>query len=170
MLMDEGLDTGDMLGFAYVDIKEDMIVGELFDELSLAASKLTLEVIKKFDSIKPIKQFKALASYSKKITKKDREIELESAYDIYMKYRAFTPWPGIYLKNGLKIKKMKLIESTSSNDQGVIINIEDDALIIGCKTGKIKLLRVQPPSKKEMSAREYIVGKRLKTGDNIIDN
>jgi methionyl-tRNA formyltransferase len=170
MLMEEGLDSGDMLGFVYVDIKQDMVVGELFDELSRAASKLTLDIIKEFDSIKPLKQFKALASYSKKITKKDGEVEFDNAYDIYMKYRAFTPWPGIYLKNGLKIKKMSLVESESSNNAGVILDIEGNALIIGCKTGKIKFLKVQPPSKKEMSAREYIVGKRLKVGDKIIEN
>jgi methionyl-tRNA formyltransferase len=34
MLMDEGLDTGDMLGFSYIDIKKDMIVGELFDKMA----------------------------------------------------------------------------------------------------------------------------------------
>lgn len=170
MLMDEGLDTGDMLGFVYVDIKKDMVVGELFDKLSLAAAKLTLSTIRSYKNIKPVKQFKALASYSKKITRRDGEVELDNAYDIYLKYRAFTPWPGIYLKNGLKIKKMNLVESKNSYNPGEIMDMENDSLIIGCKKGKIKLFRVQPSSKKEMSAKEYIMGKRLKVGDKLVSS
>jgi len=168
MLMDEGLDTGDMLGFSYIDIKKDMIVGELFDKMSLAAAKLCLDIIKNFDSIKPVKQFKALSSHTKKISRNDGEITFDNAYKIYLKYRAFTPWPGIYLKNNLKIKQMSFVESDKSYNPGEILSIEKDSISIGCKKGKIKLLKVQPASKKEMSAKEYLVGKRLKIGDYII--
>ncbi len=168
MLMGEGLDNGDMLGFSFVNITNDMMVVELFDKLSFLASKLCLKVIKEFKQIEPIKQYDALSSYAKKITKKDGEIGFDNSYSVYLKYRAFTPWPGIYLENGLKIKKMKLIDTDGEFIPGEIVGIEEDSILIGCTKGKIEIQRVQPSSKKEMSAKEYILGKRLKIGDNLL--
>ena len=56
MLMDEGLDSGDILGLKYIKINQDTLVTDLFDKLSDIASSLTIEVLKKFDYILPKKQ------------------------------------------------------------------------------------------------------------------
>ena len=167
MLMDEGLDTGDILAYSIVKIDKDMIVGELFEKLSLSAANLCVATLKEFDNIKPLKQFGALTSYSKKIKRSDGEIEFKNAKEIYLKYRAYTPWPGIYLKNGLKLKKISFLNDVGSFKEGEILDISGNDIVVGCKNGKITIQRVQPPSKKEMSAREYILGKRLKVGDRL---
>ena len=167
MLMDEGLDTGDILAYSIVKIDKDMIVGELFEKLSLSAANLCVTTLKEFDNIKPLKQFGALTSYSKKIKRSDGEIKFDNAKEIYQKYKAYTPWPGIYLKNGLKIKKISFLNDAGSFKEGEILEINHSDVTVGCKVGKIILHRVQPPSKKEMSAREYILGKRLKVGDRL---
>ena len=167
MLMDEGLDTGDILAYSIVQIKKDMIVGELFEKLSLSAAKLCITTLKEFKKIKPLKQFGALKSYSKKIKRSDGEIEFDNAKEIYKKYKAYTPWPGIYLENGLKIKKISLLETKGTFKEGEILDIYEKDIVIGCKFGKIIIHRVQPPSKKEMSAKEFIIGRRLKVGDVI---
>ncbi len=170
MLMNEGLDTGDILAYSVVKIDKDMIVGELFERLSLSAAKLCITTLKEFEKIKPLEQFGALKSYSKKIKKSDGEISFDNAKDIYKKYKAYTPWPGIYLKNGLKIKKMSLLENVGTFKEGEILEINDSDVTIGCKIGTIVLHRIQPPSKRDMSAKEYITGKRLKIGDRLIIN
>ena len=167
MLMDEGLDTGEILAYSFVEITPKTIVSELFEKLSFSAAQLCITTLKEFDKIKPLKQFGALKSYSKKIKRSDGETEFKNAKEIFTKYKAYTPWPGIYLENGLKIKKMSLLNETDTFKEGEILDIADNDITVGCKAGKIIIHRVQPPSKKEMSAKEYILGKRLKVGDTL---
>jgi len=167
MLMDEGLDTGDILKISTIDVDADEMVESLFERLTNTASKLTLEVLRNFNSYTPIKQDESLATHCKKITKQDGEVDFTDASSLYNKYRAFTPWPGIYLPSGLKLKSIKLIESDSTNNALKILDVQKDGIVVGCKKGTIKVLRVQPASKKEMDVLSYINGKRLNIADTL---
>ncbi len=168
MLMNEGLDTGDILSYIFVKIEKDIIVNELFEKLSKSAAILCINTLKNWKNIKPIKQINALSSYAKKIRKSDGEIILNDSKEIFTKFKAFNPWPGIYLSNGLKLKKIQLSDMKNTEKPGEILYIGNDNVIISCKIGAIDLLMVQAKSKREMSAKEYIMGKRLKVGDNIL--
>jgi len=165
MLMNEGLDTGDILAWDYIDVNNKTSI-ELFDELGEIAKKQIIYVIDNFKNIKPLKQIDALASYAPKIKKIDGFVKFDDALLIDRKFRAFKPWPGIYT-NSFKINEMKLIDITSINKKGEILEI-NDGVIVGCKKGKIKLIKIQVPGKKEILAIDYINGKRLKVG-NIIE-
>ncbi len=167
MLMDEGLDRGDMLSFSYTKIGDKNVV-KLFEELSKMAGELTVDTLKNFDRLKPIKQLDALASYAKKIVKEDGLIEFSDASLIYRKFKAFYLWPGIFLKSGLKLKDLEVAKRDGEYNRGEILSIEDErCIVVGCKRGAIKIFRLQPPSKREMGAVEYIRGKRLKVGDYL---
>lgn len=165
--MDVGLDSGDILGYKYVKIAKNTVVAELFDTLSIVAAKLTIEILKKLDKIQPKKQNPSLVSHCKKVNKKDGLISFDDAKMLYNKYRAYKTWPDIYLKSGLKIKNCELVETNSVNMPAQIIAIEKTYIIIGCKKGSIKIIDVQPQSKKQMSIVDYMRGARLEIGDNI---
>jgi methionyl-tRNA formyltransferase len=167
MLMDAGLDTGDILKIKEIDVAEDEMVESLFDRLTDVASDLTIDVLKNFNSYTPIKQDDSLSTHCSKITKADGEVEFSDAYTLYNKFRAFTPWPGIYLESGLKLKSIELVEKTSKNKPGEILYVEKDYIVVGCEQGSIKVLSVQPQSKKEMDVISYINGKRLNLADTI---
>ena len=167
MLMSEGLDTGDILAYSFIEIENDMIVSELFDKLSVCASKLCLRVLKEYNDINPIKQFDCCSSYAKKIKKDDGKIEFIDSKEVYRKYRAYTPWPGIFLKSGLKLLKIKESSLQSTGKVGEILRIESDFVTISCLEGVLDIYRVQPKSKRAMSAKEYIVGKRFRVGDTF---
>lgn len=167
MYMDIGLDSGDILGYKYVPIDKDMVVSELFQELSFCAASLTVEVLEKYDTLKAIKQNSSLISHCKKISKKDGLIEFDNALDLYNKYRAFKSWPDIFLSSGLKIKECKLNEVFSINKKSKILSIKDDYIIIGCDVGSIIIYTVQPASKKQMNVVSYIRGRRLEIGDDF---
>jgi len=167
MNMDIGLDSGDILGYKYIKIKKDTVVAELFDTLSIAAAKLTIEILQKLDTIRPKKQNPSLVSHCKKVNKKDGLIFFDDAKLLYNKYRAYKTWPDIYISSGLKIKNCELIEADSQNIPAQIIAIEKTYIIVGCKKGTIKIIDVQPQSKKQMSVVDYIRGARLEIGDNI---
>ena len=164
MLMDEGLDTGDILCWDYTEVGNKTSI-DLFDELAEIGAKQSVYVINNFKKIKPLKQIDALPSYSPKIKKDDGFVDFEDALVIDRKYRAFLPWPGIFT-NEFKIIEMKLIDVDSKNNKGEILDISD-GVVVGCKKGKIKLIKIQVPGKRAVDAIDYVNGKRLKIGDII---
>jgi methionyl-tRNA formyltransferase len=168
MLMEEGLDTGDILKIEKILVADDEMVTELFERLTDVAAELTVDVLENFTELQPVKQNDEEASYCKKITKADGEIAFDDAKEIYNKYRAFTPWPGIYLSSGLKLKEIKLEESDKShNEAGKIIAKDKNSIVVSCKKGSLRLYKVQPQSKKEMDVLSYINGKRLEIEDTL---
>ena len=166
MLMDKGLDTGDILVWDYVEAGNKTSM-ELFDELADIAAKQIIYTLKNFKNIKPLKQNNLLATYSPKIKKQDGFVDFENALTMDRKYRAYKPWPGIFCDK-FKINEMEFIENKSNNEKGIILNISDEGVTVGCGRGSVKLKKIQIPGKKEIKAVNYLNGKRLKTGDNIL--
>ena len=167
MLMDEGLDSGEILGLRYVKIHPNMDVSELFGVLSTCAADLTISILKRFNDIQPKTQDIKEVSHCKKIKKENGKIQFDNAKEIYLKYRAYKYWPGLFLESGLKLKELELNDTDSQNGSGEILKIKDDYIVIGCSKGSLKIKSVQPPSKKAMLTVDYIRGKRLSVGDNI---
>jgi len=169
MLMNEGLDTGDILAYTMVEIDKNIRLSELTKQLTDDASSLTIDVLNRFSDINPLPQISSEASYCKKITKDDGKIVLDDATYIYNRFRAFENWPGIFLENGLKFTEISLEDSnTFYENRGEILSIDKDSFTISCKKGAIRVFRVHPASKKEIDAKSYLAGKRLKIGDNIL--
>ena len=102
MLMDEGLDTGDILAYTKREIPQDMRLHELMDILAQYASELIVDVIERFDEINPLHQIGGVSSHCKKVSRADGEISLDNAINIYNKFRAFENWPGVFLPGGSK--------------------------------------------------------------------
>jgi methionyl-tRNA formyltransferase len=167
MLMDVGLDTGDILKIEKIAIGDDEMVGSLFARLTACAAGLTIDVLKNFDTLTPLPQDDAMASHCTKITKQQGEVAFIDASALYNRYRAFTPWPGVYLESGLKLKKIMLVESEKSHNAGEILAIEDEGIVVGCEKGALRVEVVQPVSKNEMSAIAYLNGKRLTLADTL---
>jgi len=167
MLMEEGLDTGDILKIETIEVAKDMMVETLFESLIKVASNLTVEVLQHFQSYTPLKQVEAEASHCKKISKQDGLVAFRDAHELYSKYRAYTPWPGIYLANGLKLKKVALVDKCALGKSGTILEINKESILVACDKGVICIYSVQPQSKKEMSVIAYINGKRLGIDDTL---
>jgi len=168
MLMEEGLDTGDILEIREFVIPEDMRLHALMEQLTEDACELTLSTIRHFKDIKPRKQDESKATLCKKIKKSDGEINFEDAVEIYNKYRAFEGWPGIFASNGCKFDGLKLIECETPHNEYDILSFENESVMVGCARGALMIDTLQPASKKEMSAKAYCVGRGLKVGDLIL--
>lgn len=164
MWMDEGLDTGAIIKIETVSIAPDEMAEELFRKLTDCAVLLTLDVIRTWDRKTVTKQDDAQATHCKKIVKRDGIIRFDNAQDIYNRYRAFTPWPGISLESGLKIKALQLEETASRGNAGEILRIDNTGVIVQCSLGSLRIIRLQAPSKQETNAADYINGKRLERG------
>jgi len=169
MLMDAGLDTGDMLDFAYTPC-EDKTAAQLFDELGDLAGELIVRVLLKFANLTPLKQADAQATHCKKIAKSDGLFSFEeSARQIYNKFRALTPWPGIYLASGLKILDLKYLcgREDERRKPGEIIFDGKYYIYVACGEGALCIETVQEPGKKPVDASAYLNGKRLSVGDIV---
>ena len=167
MLMEEGLDTGDILKIETIDVSDDEMVESLFNRLTDVAADLTVDVLQNYVSYEAEPQDDTLSTHCSKITKADGEVAFENAVVLYNKYRAFTPWPGIYLNSGLKLKKISLEDKTSLNAAGEILRIDSDSIVVSCSEGSVRIYTVQAPSKKEIDILSYINGKRLTLADTL---
>ena len=67
----------------------------------------------------------------------------------------------------MKIKDVTIVEALSSNNQGEILELGTDFVVIGCESGSLKIKTIQAPSKKALNAADYIRGQRLAVKDII---
>ena len=168
MMMEEGLDTGNILEKIEFTIPKEMRLHTLMSQLTEDACKLTLSTVRNFKTIIPEKQNENEATLCKKIKKSDGEIDFVDAKSIYNKYRAFEGWPGVFTSNGTKIDGITLIDSNSKNNAYEILSFDEDSVIVGCSTGALKVKTLQLASKKAIMAKAYCVGRGLKVGNSII--
>ncbi|XOB61459.1 methionyl-tRNA formyltransferase [Campylobacterota bacterium DY0563] len=165
MLMEEGLDSGDILALQYLKITPTMEVKKAFDKLSIIASKLAITTLDNFELINPKKQNESEVSFCRKIKKEYGLVDFKNAKKLFLKYKAYSYWPGIFLESGLKIKDIQLLDTSTINKEGEIISFDEKGVIVGCKKGKLLISTIQAPSKKAISALDFIRGKRLSIGD-----
>lgn len=169
MLMDVGLDTGAMLGFSIVGIKEDDNSPKMFDLLAKKAANLTLRILELWPDIEPITQSNTLSSYAPKITKNDGFVSWDwSSEKIWSHYLALSPWPGIFTNSGLKLLEISLSKIKTDKNAGEIIAIEEDGVHVACSVGAIFVQRVQAPSKKPLHVKDYLQGQRRGVGDILL--
>ena len=168
MLMEEGLDTGDILEKIEFVIPQEMRLHALMQQLTDDACILTLQTIRNFENIIAVKQNEDQATLCKKIKKSDGEIDFEDAAVIYNKYRAFEGWPGVFASNGTKFDGISLVNTESKNKVYEILSFEDETVTVGCAKGALKIETLQPASKKAMTVKAYCVGRGLKVGNSII--
>ena len=168
MLMEEGLDSGPILGYRYFKIPPTMLLPELMNRLSDDACALTTEIIHRFESLAPLKQNRTMATHCKKIKKSDGLVDFGNASAFYDKYRAFEGWPGIFVENGTKIKDVNLVETKSHNEMGVILELRKNSVVVGCEVGSLEIGTLQPASKKAVNAKAYCVGRGLKVGSSLL--
>lgn len=168
MWMDEGLDTGAIIKIETLEIAPDEMIESLYGRLTAIAVHLTLDVIRHWDRLTAVKQNDNEATHCKKILKSDGFIDFSDAREIYNRYRAFTPWPGIFIDSGLKIKAMKLEEELSSGAAGTILSMDKESIVVQCAKGSLRISKVQAPSKQETSVVDYLNGKRIGCGHPLV--
>lgn len=187
MRMDAGLDSGDLLcvkKFARQKSKnaesknaesskidsecvpKELGYIALSEKLAMLGASALIEVLENFDSITPAPQDERAATYCKKIAKQDGLIAFGDAREIYKKSLAYELWPGVFLKSGMKIYGVRLIESTSAHKAGEILenDTKNNQVIIGCARGSIAVEELQIPGKQRVNASQYLRSKGIGAG------
>ncbi len=168
MQMDEGMDTGDILETAIVDIGEDETAEELFDRLSVISADLMVSTLQKAEqgTLNPIEQNENEATYAPIIKKEMAHLDFtKTADEICNTVRGFYSWPCAFcFINGKRIKVIKAKKSNyTANECGIVIS-SDDKLVISCKNGSVELVIVQPEGAKAMTAAQMLNGHKIPEG------
>jgi len=167
MIMDEGLDTGDILLVEKTKINRKNSE-QLLVELSDIGAQLLLKTLKEFDNIKPIKQDDSLASYAPIIKKDDGLINWNSDADyIERTIRGFYPWPSAFTKlNGLtfKIFDAEIVTDNPDAEPGTVYEVTRDFMLVKCGNYSLKLKEVQLEGKKRMDVKSFLAGYKVEKG------
>lgn len=170
MLMDEGVDTGDILLAREVAIGPDDTGGSLHDKLSPVAAELMVETLAGLEagSLKPVPQDESRATYAPMLNKKHGRIDWSfPAGELALRVRAFDPWPGtftFYQGKQIKIIKAGSEDENSKKNPGEIIRADTDGIIVACGEGALRVLELQPPGKRKMTVGEYLAGHAMEIG------
>ncbi|MFL0268217.1 methionyl-tRNA formyltransferase [Candidatus Clostridium radicumherbarum] len=167
MLMDIGLDTGDMLLKSEYPIKNDMTAGELHDILMEDGANLLLETIEKVKANKliPQKQDHSKNTYAPMLTKELAKINWNKTnIEINNLIRGLNPWPAAYtdyLNNSMKIYEAEVKVSNNKYEPGLIISVTKEGIEVATGEGSLLIKRIQFPGGKPLSVEEYIRGHKL---------
>lgn len=179
MQTDVGVDSGDMLLKAEVEITEDMTAPELGEILSTVGAKLMLKTLRglKDGSVKHEKQDDSLVTLAPILTKEMAPIDWnEPARKIHNKVRGLQPWPGTisgFRDTTIKIIKTKLVASDAEKFDSMppgSITVKDKRVMVACGangTDRLELLEVQPANKPKGKATDWANGVRLSSEDRL---
>lgn len=175
MLMDKGLDTGDVLLSESVSISSEDNCMTLHDKLAILGAQKILETIDalKNKQVTPVKQDHEQATVAPKLKKKDGLISWDSsAEDIFSLVRGTYKWPGAYTffqNKRLKILKAELPEKMRAGKPGSILETLKKGIEVAVRDGSLFITMVQPEGKPEMEAYRYSIGHSINKGDCFKD-
>ncbi|MFZ3032162.1 MAG: methionyl-tRNA formyltransferase [Candidatus Moraniibacteriota bacterium] len=169
MLMDKGMDTGDILTQKTVPIDPDDTTPTLTDKLLVAGQALLLETLPLWIErhITPTKQDNEKATLCQLIERSDGHIMWsDDAESIYNRYRALYPWPGVftYWKKSDNLLRLKLLTLSYQKENiqptkplGAVFEI-DGKIGIQTSVGVIFPETVQLEGKTPVSIKEFLLG------------
>lgn len=173
MLMDVGMDTGDILLQEEVPIPDEIDHGGLQTRLAIVGAELLDKTIAGLlsGSIRPVPQEHDKATYAAMISREDELLSWTwTAREIHNRIRALSPFPGAYTDfqgERLKIYRSRVFNETGHGPEGVFLFATNDGLVFQTGQGALEILEVQKAGKKRMAAREFIKGYPLVQGSRL---
>ncbi len=180
MLLDEGEDTGDIVLQERTTIDSETDAMVLYQQLGNLAPKLLIRALRKSIDQLPVNQPQddSQTTYAPQLTKELGNINWnKSAVEIRNLVRGTAIWPQAHtylLQDNLHIKilscSLMSLNSDATFPPGTVEISKDKQIAVHAAQGKLILNRVQPATKKEMSAHDFVNGYRIKTGDRFISS
>jgi len=173
MIMDKGMDTGDILLTRETLIEKDDDAQSLHEKLAEQGGKLVLETLARLEknNLLPAPQDPDLASYAPKLKKEESLIDWKmAANNILNKIRGLTPWPGthtFFKGKRLCILKSEVIKGEPSDRPGFVERITDSGIEVGTGEKRLKITAVKPEGKKAMPVKNFLSGYKISSGDKL---
>ncbi len=171
MYMEKGLDTGDMLSKAEVEITDDITATELFASLAEVGGRLVSKTVRDIvsGSFTREKQDDSISTYAEKITSAEQKIDWsDTAFNITRLIHGLSEEPSAIttMPDGklLKIYRVKLSDESFDAPVGQVV-VAKKKIQIACGEGSIQLLELQLEGGKRMTASDFLNGRKIALGD-----
>lgn len=168
MLMDEGMDTGDVLLQSAIAIDDGETAGSLFGRLAELGAATLVDTIKGLRNgvLRPIPQA-GEPTFAPVLKKDDGIIDWwRSASDLAYFVRGMNPWPcAVTRLGGGSIKILRARAVAGRGEPGRLEKASGGVLAVGTQDGLLMIEELQPEGKKAMTAAAFLAGRRLKEGD-----
>ncbi len=177
MLVDAGMDSGDILLQTVVPIGPDDIAGELNDTLAQAGGELLVQTLHERHAGTLVSQMQdhASATRAPKLSKADGRIQwADSAQAIHNRVRGLNPWPGCSCvlpgegpadRRLLKVHRTRVVDG--AGEPGTVIDISAGGPTVATNEGAVQLVSVQPAGRKAMSGDDFLRGHALQLGERM---
>ena len=170
MLMNEGIDTGDMLKTTVISLDEKETGGSLFDKLAIAGADLLVETLVELENgtVTRTPQEEEKATHAKMLNKTMGLIDFtKSAVEIERLIRGLNPWPSAY--TGLDGKTLKIwgadvVEKEADGEPGEIVEVGKNHVYVKTGKGLLELKEIQLEGKKRMEMEAFLRGYSLEKG------
>jgi methionyl-tRNA formyltransferase len=170
MLMDEGMDTGDILLSSKLKIRPDDTSDTLHGRLADLGANLLIQTLNAYETgdIHPIPQDHTQATYAPILKKNDGRMNWKlPAKSLEAFIRGVTPWPGAFTfheKKRLKFFKAKTIVMDTEASPGTVIKSFPDELWISTGKGVLSIMELQSESGKRLLIKDFLRGYKLIPG------
>jgi len=167
MMMDAGIDTGDILLQKATAIGESETCGELTLRLSQIGAELLIRTIREMEAgtLKRIKQNEAEMTYDPMLTKElGRPDWNRNADEIRGQINGLNPWPCVSVpwEDG-RLKLLRAVCTEGCGEPGTVLQADPkNGLVIACGNGAVRILELQAPGGKQMKAEDYLRGHGIK--------
>ena len=172
MRMTAGLDEGPVLGSIRLRIDAAETAGTLHDRLAPAGAALMIEVMARVakGTATESQQPEEGVTYAKKIRPAETHIRWDrSARRVDRQIRGLAPFPGAWflapsVKGPVRVKALLSRAEDGNGAPGLLL---DDGLLVGCKTGAVRILSAQREGRGPQSAADFLRGFPLRAGEHL---
>jgi methionyl-tRNA formyltransferase len=168
--INEGIDTGNIILQRKTEIGGDETTLQLYPRLSVMGAQALIEACEMLEkgTVSYLKQDETMATPAPKLSKEEGKINWDlPAGTLFNMVRAFKPFPGTYTifeGKRLSIERTVLVDVQSIGSPGTVCGIVPDGFDVQCKIGRLRVLDVKPEGKASMSARAFVIGRKIQPG------
>lgn len=160
-ILNEGMDTGPILGQMTERVRPDDTSGSLLSRLSESGAHLLLATLDQWKEITPVSQSNDGASVAPKITSAMAQIDWSRSAEMVERHvRAMSPSPGAWTHLGeQRLEVLRVAMNERQLQPGAVI-VEKNLVLVGTGTTALELIEVKPQGKRAMAAADWARGLR----------
>jgi len=173
-LLDEGLDTGDLLEQVRLPIEPAEHAPALLARLAGVGAPALVRTLDALASgtARATPQDHGRATTAPLLRRDDGAFDAAwSARDLEGRVRGFDPWPGVWAQrqgSRLRITSARALDGTVITSAPGTVLAEGERICVACASGTVaEILAVQPEGRRAVSAREARNGRQLLPGDRL---
>lgn len=170
MLMEPGMDTGDILLSREVTIHPDDTAGTLHQRLAKVGAGLLVETLRGLmaGTIEPRVQDHSQATYAPMLAAEDGKVDWRrEAERICRHIRGMEPWPGAFTYwrgRRLKLFGCRVLPGSGGKPPGTVVAVEPEGLQVAAGEGILLIESLQLEARRRLSVPDFVRGHFLPVG------